>query len=291
MSFLINILIDLVILVTFALTFFYVVAQYNYTYWKRKGVYSPKASFPFGHISKVIKAQEQIGIHLASIYNETKQHRFVGLFLLHTKALMVNDLDLIKTMMVKDFQYFPDHGLGMNEITDPLSKHIFNMEGNAWKTLRTKVTPTFTSSKMKYMFDTMLNCSEEMENHLEEQVKMGNYVDFRETLAKYGTDVIGSCAFGIETNSFIYPDADFRKMGRRFFEINFVKCFREILTLYAPSVVRHFHLRIVPKDVENFFIKTVTETIKHREEKNITRNDFLQLLIDMKKKDELNGEK
>ncbi|XP_077301129.1 cytochrome P450 6a2-like [Arctopsyche grandis] len=284
-----NILIDLVIFFIFSLTVLYVVVQYNYTYWVRKGVFSPKPSFPFGNIGKVIIGKEQIGVHLADIYNETKHHPYVGLFMLHGKALMINDLDLIKTMMVKDFQYFPDHGLGMNEISDPLSKHIFNMEGNAWKTLRTKLTPTFTSRKMKYMFNTMLNCSEELENYLEEQVKMGNEVDFKETLAKYGTDVIGSCAFGIETNSFKYPDADFRNMGKKFFDINFIKCFREILTLYAPSVVRHFHVRIVPKDVENFFRKTVDETIKYREENNTTRNDFLQILIDMKNNDELNG--
>ncbi|XP_077300187.1 cytochrome P450 6a2-like [Arctopsyche grandis] len=283
-----NIFIDLVIFATFAFTILYLYAQYRYGYWKRKGVFSPKASFPGGHIGKVITGKEHIGVLLGSIYQETKQHPFVGLYMLFSKTLMINDLDLIKAILVKDFQHFPDHGLGVSE-SDPLSNHLINMEGEVWKAIRMKLTPTFTSNKMKYMFNTILKCSDVLEDYIEEQVKHGNDVDFRENLARYGTDVIGSCAFGIETNSFKYPDAEFRKMGKKCFEIDFFKSFRDMMSIYAPWIIKNFKIRLINKDIEDFFVKTITETVKYREENNITRNDFLQLLIDMKKKDELSG--
>lgn len=263
---------------------------YYYNYWKRRGVYSPEACFPGGHFGKVILGNEQPGVHLGNIYLQTKKHPYVGLYLLHSKTLMINDLDMIRTFMVKDFHHFTDHGLAFSPSDDPLANNIFNMEGAVWKSIRAKFTPIFTSSKMKYMFEKLLVCSKELENYLEQQVTEGKDVNFREVIAMYGTDVIASCAFGIDTNSFKYPDAEFRRMGRKAFQIDTIKSLKDTLTLYVPSsVFKFFKIRVIYRDVEDFFVKIVSETIKYREENNVIRNDFLQLLIDMKKKDELSG--
>jgi len=41
-------------------------------------------------------------------------------------------------------------------------------------------------------------------------------------------------------------------------------------------------MRVVPKDISEFFLGAVKEIIDLREEKNIKRNDFMQLLIQLK---------
>jgi len=43
----------------------------------------------------------------------------------------------------------------------------------------------------------------------------------------------------------------------------------------------------IPKDVSKFFLGAVKEVIDLREEKNIKRNDFMQLLIQLKNKGKL----
>lgn len=43
-------------------------------------------------------------------------------------------------------------------------------------------------------------------------------------------------------------------------------------------------MRILPKDLSDFFLGLVRETIDFREKNNVKRNDFMQLLIQLKNK-------
>ena len=51
----------------------------------------------------------------------------------------------------------------------------------------------------------------------------------------------------------------------------------------AP-ILLHFQLRMIPKKITDFFIDAVRDTMNYREENNYQRNDFLQLLIQLRKK-------
>lgn len=62
-------------------------------------------------------------------------------------------------------------GLVFNEEKDPLSAHLFNLGGWRWRALRTKLTPTFTSGKMKMMYGVMAECAEGLEKMLEQSAK------------------------------------------------------------------------------------------------------------------------
>lgn len=86
--------------------------------------------------------------------------------------------------------------------------NLFRMEGEAWKTLRSKLSPTFTSSRMKTMFETVYEKAEllqEVLNTHQEEV-----INISDICSRYTTDVIGSCAFGIECDSLTDPNCVFR---------------------------------------------------------------------------------
>lgn len=73
-----------------------------------------------------------------------------------------------------------------------MSAHIFNLSGQKWKSLRAKLTPTFTSGKLKGMFNTLLECGWPLREHVEKCAEGGVAIDIRKALACYTTDVIGS---------------------------------------------------------------------------------------------------
>lgn len=43
-----------------------------------------------------------------------------------------------------------------------------------------------------------------------------------------------------------------------------------------------FHVKWLPDDVAAFFMKVVLDTVEYREKNNVRRNDFMDLLIDLK---------
>ncbi len=79
------------------------------------------------------------------------------------------------------------------------------------------MTPFFTGGKLKQMFHLMNNIGKEMNDTLlsfEVNEKTKSFsVDIKDIFVRYTTDVIGSCAFGVEANSLANPDSEFRKNG------------------------------------------------------------------------------
>jgi hypothetical protein len=55
-------------------------------------------------------------------------------------------------------------------------------------------------------------------------------------MARYTTDVIGSCVFGIKSDSIDDPNCHFREMGRKLLETNLIHAFKTILTRLLPEV-------------------------------------------------------
>lgn len=78
------------------------------------------------------------------------------------------------------------------------------------------MTSTFTSGKMKMMFPLVRMCGDKLAQVLETMTE--EPFDVEDLCARFTTDVIGTCAFGIETHSLDNPESQFRKMGTRIFE-------------------------------------------------------------------------
>lgn len=204
--------------------------------------------------------------------------------------------------MSKDFYYFTDRGMYFNEKDDPLSANLFSVEGPQWKILRAKLTPTFSSGKIRMMFNTVLECGEALKETIERHCLNGDSMDIKEVLGCFATDVIGkfyvkklfcnvdffllgSCAFGLECNSLKDPTNSFRKYSKDVFTLTRWRILRNVLIFAMPNLARTLRIKLLNPDEENFFLNMVKETVAFREKNNYTRKDFMQLLIDLKKED------
>lgn len=56
---------------------------------------------------------------------------------------------------------------------------------------------------------------------------------------------------------------------------------------FFPFLKLFLKVPFVPKDLENFFLSLMEQAIKYRDESTITRDDYLDYLISLKKKKEI----
>lgn len=133
------------------------------------------------------------------------------------------------------------------------------------------------------MFSLILECADQLESYMDTLIKKGEPIDVREVSARFTTDVVGSCAFGIEMNSLSEKESVFRRLGK----LIFATTLRKILSLRMQDMfpwLYNLFLSIFPRDEKTRIImKLMTDTMKYREENNVFRPDFINMLLDLKK--------
>nr|AAX48015.1 cytochrome P450 [Ochlerotatus sollicitans] len=258
-------------------------------FWSDRGIpCAPNPRFFFGHVKGQVTDR-----HASYVNRELYQHfrsrgePFGGFSFFAVPAVMIVDPELVKTVLVRDFNVFHDRGIFNNPKDDPLSGQLFLLEGLQWKVLRQMLTPTFTSGRMKAMFGTILDVAEELREYLVQNHEREPVVEMKEVLARFTTDVIGTCAFGIECNTLKNPDSDFLKYGKRVFEQKPWNVFKFIFASLFKDLSKALGVKLTDSGVEKFFMGLIRETVEFREKNNVQRNDFMNLLLQLKNKGRL----
>ncbi|KAJ6633846.1 putative cytochrome P450 6a14, partial [Pseudolycoriella hygida] len=255
---------------------FYFWARNRYNYFEERGFLSKTPIFPYGNL-KGVGTRFHISRTLKKFYDEFKDqapvHGIYQMFL--NPTFVVTDLNLIKEILIKDFDSFRNRGIYHSE-HDVLSNHLFLIEDEPWKTMRNNLSPTFTSGKMKVMFHTVLDISHQLVAYMNQQ---GDVVEMKEVLARFTTDVIGNVAFGLESNSLNDPNSTFRKMGLKFFNFDRKRQMRALTAIAFPNLANYLKVSLTPADVTNFFVTTIRKAVDYRKQNKIERKDFLDLLM------------
>lgn len=122
-----NIFISLVVAVVVLIAFWF---KKKFSYWEDHGFQFIKPEFPFGSL-KGVGFKVHFGEKSKAFYCEFRNKaKAVGMYFFVAPVILITDLDVVKHVLVKDFNNFHDRGLYVNTKTDPLSGHLFAIEGN-----------------------------------------------------------------------------------------------------------------------------------------------------------------
>ena len=186
--------------------------------------------------------------------------------------------------MVKDFNAFHNRRSDRKIKHKIISKNLFDSEDEFWKKIRTIVTPTFTSGKMKKMYSMIDDCAKYAIDHLESHVIEKKEVKIKDVFSCLTMDVIAKCAFGTDINAHQDKYDPFVVNGLELFN---VKNYKIILISLCPRfILKQLNINSFFNDENNeFFLNVARHIIKIRRGSNEKRNDFLQLLMDAKSSD------
>ncbi|XP_059225706.1 cytochrome P450 6a22 [Stomoxys calcitrans] len=208
---------------------------------------------------------------------------------LWTSMVLVQDLTAIKDIMITQFENFPDRGFYVNH-KDALSLNLVRLDYKLWKPLRQKLSPSFSPAKLRSMFPTLSKVGEQLVTVLREECGVhGKSIEIYDLCSRFTTDIIGNVAFGMECNSLSEPNTEFRQQGDRAF-YNLLHPFVDMFGAKYPQILRLLNVKAFGKESNEFFKRVFKENLEYREKNNIRRQDFMDLLIDLKNEHHNNKE-
>ncbi|XP_072748317.1 cytochrome P450 9e2-like isoform X2 [Anoplolepis gracilipes] len=264
-----------------------------YFYWKGKGIpYLPDSLGSLVTGWKLFVRRLTFVDYSLFMYNYFPNAKYFGAMDFGTPAVLLRDPELIKDVLVKEFENFHDHRSFVDENIDPLfSKNIFSLRGDRWREMRNTLSPSFTASKMKLMFDLVSKCSHEFVNYLVDHAELYDEIETKQVFRRYTTDVIATTAFGISVNSMKDQTNEFYMRG-----IELSKVFGGLLVMFKFMFIRAFPRfaksigmeAFASSTTSEFFKRIVGETIRVREEQGIIRPDMIHLLMQARDKNGAN---
>lgn len=173
----------LILTLAFLITAIYLYLKYVYSHWKRYKFPFIEPIIPWGNLSLVATRKTSFGINIYELYKATREP-FIGIYLLFRPAILVRDPNLVKQILATDFNYFHDRGIYYNPKYDPMSENLFALPGQRWKNLRAKLTPTFSSGKLKGMLPKIMDEAERLQNYLQPMADREEVVEMKDLLSR-----------------------------------------------------------------------------------------------------------
>ncbi|CAG2109785.1 unnamed protein product, partial [Medioppia subpectinata] len=250
--------------------------RYRFTYWARRGVKGSNRINFEGFLQNVTKFYEDKYRRFGRIY---------GGYGITSTWLMINEPELIKDITLKNFHIFPDH-LDFNLGTTQLSKALFFLKGDdEWKRVRSIVSPSFTSGKLRSMMASISDIADQFVTNLDAFATSSETVDMRKYLGAFAMDVISACAYGINVESINNPNHPIVVNAKKILSVD--SSFSYALSILAPPIARMFSVEPFNITAIKYFAKLTEKIVEERKSaaKTLTnsakkRSDFIQLMID-----------
>ncbi|NXA49403.1 CP3AC protein, partial [Nothocercus julius] len=197
-------------------------------------------------------------------------------------VLAITDPQIIKAVLVKEC-YTTFTNRRHVDLAGVLQDAVSLAEDEHWKRLRTVLSPTFTSGKLKEMFPIIKHFGEALVKNLQKAGEKDRSIDVKEIFGSYSMDVVTSTSFGVNIDSMNNPKDPFvREMKKLvkfdFFDPLFILQF--VFPFVAP-ILSKMNVSFFPSDAVDFFMRSIAKIKKNREKETYQgRVDFLQMMIE-----------
>ncbi|XP_059061359.1 cytochrome P450 6B2-like [Achroia grisella] len=274
----------LILFLIFVFSFIYYYFTRTFNYWKDRGIPGPKPIPLFGNVRNGALRLENHGETIANIYQQYPNETVAGLFRMTAPTLLIRDLEIIKHIMIKDFEKFSERGINFSN--DGLGSNLFHADTETWRQLRNRMTPLFTSGKLRNIIHLMTERGDVFIKFIE--IITVNQAEHKiyTLIQRYTMSTIAACAFGIDIDDISDNNVMVKTLFRLDDEI-FTRTFAYELLLMFPNLFKNLNLSVFSKYVTDFFCKLTDSIINERQGKPTERRDFMDLILELRKQKEI----
>lgn len=198
----------------------------HHRYWRALGVPSPPATLLMGHTLRRMGLSQPFMEFFDELYYQYNGSDFCGYYDFLKPGLFVGNPELIKSILVKDFDHFTDRRtFDLGKVNPIANDMLTNARGNHWRMIRGIVSPTFTSTKTRRLYPLVLHRAIHF-LHRATRTATSGPVEARELCGRYTMDTIASCAFGIECEALTTEAASFPTVAAKIFQLSPVRAFK-----------------------------------------------------------------
>ncbi|XP_030234337.1 cytochrome P450 3A27 isoform X3 [Gadus morhua] len=261
-------------LIVLALTLLLLYGIWPFTFFTKMGVDGPRP-FPFvGTMPYYIRS-------LNFSFECSKKYGDVwGQFEGRSPLLMVTDPDMLKVILVKEcYSTFTNRSTFAKELFGPLKDGLTLVEDDRWKRIRSTISPSFTSGRLRQVFPIVERYADRLVKTLDTE-KPDQSVDVKKFVSPYCLDVITSASFSIDSDTTVNPDGPLSVQLRNLLKMKIWPFFVIIALPIAQYFFRLIGFSIVNKASVDYF-QNLLKSFKHDHKEDKSRHsDFLQLMID-----------
>ncbi|EAT33135.1 AAEL014611-PA [Aedes aegypti] len=251
-------------------------------------------NFLVGNIGDIIFRTKDALTHINELYYAFPESKVVGFYELTKPVFMLRDPEVIKQITVKDFDHFMDRSLpSANDRADTdqpveglFANSLVAFQGQKWKDMRSTLSPAFTGSKIRHMFDLVADCSRSMVEHFRSEANAGRRLEceLKDVFSRFCNDVIATVAFGIRVDSVRDPETEFYVKGKQLLDFQSPKIILKFLLFQTvPWLMRKLKVDFADADLADYFKGIIQDNMKQREVHGIVRNDMVQMLMEVRK--------
>ncbi|XP_067663398.1 cytochrome P450 3A24-like [Haliotis asinina] len=265
------------------------VAYINFMSWhhgvfKKLGIDGPPPRMIVGNLMTILRK----GMHGADLYWTQTYGKVVGIFMTRLPMILISDDDMLKQIMVKDFNLFPNRQeLPKAMVGSPMHQSLFFSKDDHWRFIRNFMTPSFSAGKLKRMMPVLNKMSDRLVDLLRERAENKEEVEIKRFLEKYTMDVIAGTAFGMEVNALDNEDDPFVKNAKAILS-NGLNSVYIVFVTFFPFLIPLTSLlgyHLFPESNMNFFVKVTNKILEQRKTDPLSSkySDFIQLMVNAEK--------
>lgn len=273
---------------------------YTHRFWQRIALVPSVAGVPLlGNMLPLLLMRRSVCEHFDDLYRSAAaaDAPLVGMHIFMRPALLARDPQLIKRLLVKEFGSFSNRFCTSDAHSDLIgSGSLFFVKNPAWRKIRGRMTPFFTSGKLRQMFGMMAAAGRDLNAVLGSLTATAAtagdggepvaVVEVRDLMARYSTDIVASCAFGVEANSLRDANSEFRRHGRAIFEFTLWRALEFTSMFFLPSAVPLFGFKLFSPRSSAFLRESIELAMAERQRTTAAvRNDLIDTLLELREED------